>query len=85
MHAKKFFSVVVKGLQRHWLLEAKLESVLRQVNEYLLEANLIANELSWQPTINSHEIQLSILHFSGLSEHTHYKLECCSWVKNFFP
>ena len=46
-HAKKFFSFVIVGLQRHWLPVAELESVLRQVNEYLLEANLIADELIW--------------------------------------
>ena len=47
MHAKKFFSFVVEGLQRHWLPVAELESVFRQVNEYLLESNLIANERIW--------------------------------------
>ena len=46
-HAKKCLDFVVEGFKRHWLLVAELESVLRQVNEYLLEANLISDELTW--------------------------------------
>ena len=85
IHVEKFFSFVVEDSQRHWLLVAKLERVLRQVNEYLLETNLIANERRRQRTLNRHERQLSLLHFSGLSKHTHYELKCCCWVENFFP